>query len=315
MLDIVRKLRARGVLGINQRNADFIGKYNPRSHYPLVDDKLRTKELALKSGISVPELYGVVEIEHQIREVDQILDQHPEFVIKPVHGSGGIGILVVSGRTRQLYRKASGDFITRQELEHHISSTLSGLFSLGGHPDKALIEARVHFDPVFEAITHQGVPDIRIIVFRGFPVMAMVRLPTRASDGKANLHQGAIGAGINMATGRTLTAVCGNEIVSEHPDTRNAVTGVQIPNWPRLLRIAAGCYEMTGLGYVGVDLVLDRDHGPLMLELNARPGLNIQIANGCGLLKRLETIERSFDTGMTVEQRVEFTMTCFGAGR
>jgi len=311
MLALARRLRAAGVLGINQRNADFIAAWNPRHRYPLVDDKLLTKQLAVQAGIAVPELYGVIEIEHQIRELGTLLEQHGEFVIKPAHGSGGVGILVITGRIRKLFRKASGDFITQEELDHHISNTLSGLFSLGGAQDKALIEARVHFDPIFESVTYQGVPDVRIIVFRGVPVMAMVRLPTRASDGKANLHQGAIGAGIDMGTGRTLTAVCGNEVVSEHPDTHQPITGVEIPNWQTLLGIAARCHDLTQLGYVGVDLVLDRVRGPLMLELNARPGLNIQIANRCGLLQRLYIVERELGQLHTLEDRVGFAMREF----
>ncbi|MCA1480890.1 sugar-transfer associated ATP-grasp domain-containing protein, partial [Bradyrhizobium sp. NBAIM08] len=58
-----------------------------------------------------------------------------------------------------------------------------------------------------------------------------------------------------------------------------------------LLLIAARASEMSGLGYVGVDLVLDKFLGPLILELNARPGLAIQIANGNGLLHRLKKVE------------------------
>jgi hypothetical protein len=39
--------------------------------------------------------------------------------------------------------------------------------------------------------------------------------------------------------------------------------------------------------------VIDQLLGPLILELNARPGLNIQLANGEGLLHRLNTIDAS----------------------
>jgi alpha-L-glutamate ligase-like protein len=187
------------------------------------------------------------------------------------------------------------------------------LFSLGGHSDQALIEYRVQFDPVFAEISYQGVPDVRIIVFLGIPVMAMVRLPTRLSSGKANLHQGAIGTGVDIATGRTLTAVWRNGIVQEHPDTANPVTGVQIPHWDRLLGIAAQAHELTGLGYIGVDLVLDRDKGPLILEINARPGLNIQIANNCGLLPRLQKVEEINPKGMDLEARIAFAKRHFRA--
>ncbi len=312
MWGIARALRRAGVLGINQRNAQYTLLHNPRHLYPLVDDKLRTKELAQAAGIAVPELYGVVRIEHQIRELPQLLAPHRDFVIKPAAGSGGDGILVVTGRPKGLYRKASGQLIDHAELAHHVSNVLSGMFSLGGHPDKALIEYRVRFDPVFEAISYQGVPDVRIIVFHGVPVMSMVRLPTRMSDGKANLHQGAIGAGIDLASGRTLTAVWHNDIVDEHPDTGNPVTGVPIPHWDRLLELAARCYELTGLGYVGVDLVLDQDLGPLILELNARPGLNIQIANRAGLQHRLNVVERDGWQLGAVAQRLAFAKERFG---
>ncbi len=159
-----------------------------------------------------------------------------------------------------------------------------------------------------------GVPDVRIIVFFGVPVMSMVRLPTRMSDGKANLHQGAIGAGIDIDTGRTLTAVWRNDTIDEHPYTGNTVSDVQLPRWERLLELAARCYELTGLGYVGVDLVLDKDLGPLILELNARPGLNIQIANRTGLLSRLQLVEAHREKLKDIEERIAFARRHFAAG-
>jgi alpha-L-glutamate ligase-like protein len=162
------------------------------------------------------------------------------------------------------------------------------------------------------------VPDIRIIVLMGYPVMAMLRLPTRQSGGKANLHQGAIGVGVDLATGVTLRGTWLNNIISKHPDTTNAVDGVQLPNWDGFMKLAAGCYELCGLGYIGVDMVLDQDKGPLILELNARPGLNIQIANDTGLTQRTHAIEAHIEAlakeGITedAEQRVRVTQNLFG---
>jgi alpha-L-glutamate ligase-like protein len=313
MPGIAKRLRQAGVLGLNQRNNRYTLVHNPRHLYPLVDDKLRTKQLALKAGLAVPELYGVVEIEHQVEELPGLLKDYPDFVIKPAQGSGGDGVLVVTGRSKQMYRLANGLLMDQAELEYYVSNILSGLFSLGGHSDKALIEYRVQFDPLFAAISFQGVPDVRIVVFLGVPVMAMVRLPTRLSNGKANLHQGAIGAGIDIATGATLTAVWHNQVVTEHPDTGNPVTNLRIPGWDKLLRIAAQSYELTGMGYVGVDLVLDRDKGPLILELNARPGLNIQIANRAGLLPRLKLVEERREPSWSIDDRVEFAKANFVA--
>ncbi len=291
MFGLTKKLSMAGIMGINKRNCDYTLVYNPRKYYPLVDDKLRTKQLAIDAGIAVPELYGVIEIEHQIRELPEFLNKYSDFVLKPAQGTGGEGIEIIVGKVKSLYRKSNGHLVTEEQLQHHVSNILNGLFSLGGHEDKAIIEYRVKFDPVFDAISYQGVPDIRIIVFMGFPVMAMLRLPTHMSSGKANLHKGAIGVGIDIATGRTLNAVWKNDLINEHPDTRNPVTDFEIPKWDELLMIAAKCYELTGLGYLGVDIVLDRVKGPLVLEMNARPGLSIQIANHMGLLHRLEFIQ------------------------
>ncbi len=314
MFRLARTLKERGVLGINGRNALYTLTYNQRRLYPLVDDKLKTKRLAQQAGIAVPELYAVVEIQRQIKDLETLLQPYKDFVIKPASGSGGDGIVVITHRSKGLFRKANGQLVELAQLQHHLSNTLSGMYSLGGQPDKALIEYRVRFDPVFEAISYQGVPDVRIVVFQGVPVMSMVRLPTRMSDGKANLHQGAIGAGIDLATGRTLTAVWRNQIIDEHPDTGNLITGVQIPGWEKLLELSAQCYELTGLGYMGVDLVLDQELGPLILELNARPGLNIQIANNEGLLHRLNQVEREIGCLEYMENKIKFARERFAVG-
>jgi alpha-L-glutamate ligase-like protein len=302
-----RELRRQGVVGMNRRNTQMIAALNPRSRYPLVDDKLRTKEVAIGAGIAVPELYGVIETNHDVRHLPAIVAGHEDFVIKPAHGSGGNGILVITGRVGGQFRKASGLLEDVDGLKHHISNILSGMYSLGGQPDRAMIEYRVRFDPLFGQVSFQGVPDIRTVVYKGYPAMAMVRLPTRASDGKANLHQGAVGAGIDIATGITGHGVLHNDIVDRHPDTGAALGGIAIPDWGRLLGLAAGCYELTGLGYLGVDVVLDRDLGPLILELNARPGLAVQIANGTGLLGNIESIDaHAVRTALGPAARVAF---------
>ncbi|WP_022947106.1 alpha-L-glutamate ligase-like protein [Methylohalobius crimeensis] len=300
-----RRLLGLGILGMNRRNAEYIMRYNPRRFYPLVDDKLQTKRLAMEAGVAVPELYGVVEIQRQIKALHGKLRGYSEgFVVKPAHGSGGEGILVITGRSRGGYRKSSGVLISEEEFEFYVSNILSGLYSLGGLPDCALIERRIDFDPIFANVSYQGVPDIRTIVFRGVPVMAMIRLPTRASDGKANLHQGAVGVGIDLVDGRTFMGTWHESLVEEHPDTGGNIAGLQIPHWETILRLSAACAGLVGLGYIGVDIVLDRKLGPLMLEMNARPGLAIQIANRAGLFQRLRQIDAMASIPATVEERI-----------
>lgn len=300
-----QRLRRLGLMGLNERNANFILPYNARRNYPLVDDKRQTKVLALAAGIPVPELYAVVEIVHEIEQLRERLASISDFVVKPAHGTGGEGILIVIGRHGDRYRKANGLLIGEEELGHHVANILSGMYSLGGLPDAALIEYRVKFDPIFEHISFQGVPDIRTLVFRGVPVLAMIRLPTRLSDGKANLHQGALGVGIDLANGRTSSGIWRETPIDHHPDTGGVLEGLEIPHWDDILALTARCHDLVGLGFVGVDIVLDEQHGPMMLEINARPGLGIQLANGIGLLPRLRWVEALKDIPASVPERVE----------
>ena len=313
-----KALEAKGIMGINRRNADYVLKYNKRSLYPIVDDKIITKQRAIEAGIHVPEMYGIIETEKDIDKLKDIVKDHTDFVVKPAQGAGGAGVVVRADRVEGRYRTVAGGVVAHEEIEHQISNILTGLYSLGGHRDRALIEYRVTPDPIFKSISYEGVPDIRIIVLMGYPIMAMLRLPTRQSGGKANLHQGAIGVGVDLATGITLRGTWLNNKITKHPDTTNAVDGVQLPNWDGFMKLAAGCYELCGLGYIGVDMVLDQDKGPLILELNARPGLNIQIANDCGLTHRAHAVENRLEElkakGIqeTVEERVKFSQELFG---
>lgn len=312
MLGTWLRLKAKGVLGLNARNHRYIMRYNKRHSYPLVDDKLKTKKLAIEAGIAVPKLYGTVSTPHDLNRLGEILLNHHQFVIKPAHGSGGEGVLVIDGMRRDLYVKTDGRALSLDEIRYHASNILSGIYSLGGVPDQAMIEYRVRVDAILEPVSYRGVPDIRVLVFRGVPTMAMIRLPTRNSDGKANLHQGAVGVGIDIATGITIDGVWQNRTVNEHPDFGVPLAGLKIPAWNDLLELAARCYELTGVGYMGVDIVLDRNMGPLILEINARPGLAIQIANQSGLQERLDKVEALDSIPANPKDRVALTLELFG---
>ncbi|MDD4349580.1 MAG: alpha-L-glutamate ligase-like protein [Opitutales bacterium] len=286
-----RTLSKLGVLGINARNFRYIQRYNPRDAYPLVDDKVLTKEIVQERQLKTPTIYAVLSKQYEIAHFHKRIADYPEFVIKPAHGSGGNGILVISGRQGEDYIKASGAIVSRSQVERHLSNILAGLHSLGGQPDQAIIEYRIHPHPLFDRFSFQGVPDIRVLVFLGFPVMAMMRLSTRGSDGKANLHQGAIGVGIDIRSGQPIRAVQRNRPITVHPDTNESLSNLRIEGWQTLVETAAECYPATNLGYMGVDLVVDETQGPMILEMNARPGLSIQLANGQGLKPRLKKVE------------------------
>ena len=305
-------LKQRGIIGMNRRNVQLIAENNPRQLYPLVDNKLKTKQLCLKSGIATPDLLAVFRAQYELRSLEPTLKGLEGFVIKPAQGSGGKGILVIVGRRGDHFIRTDGSEVDSNHVRRHISNILSGLYSLGGRNDVAIVESLVQFDPCFEGMSYEGVPDIRVIVYKGYPVMAMTRLSTHASHGKANLHQGAVGVGLSIRNGSTLRAVMRDNPVTFHPDTGKDLTKLNIPRWDELLALSARCYEITNLGYLGVDLVLDKDLGPLLMELNARPGLAIQLANGQGLLPRINAVNAISERyDHSISERVSFSQNEF----
>jgi alpha-L-glutamate ligase-like protein len=290
-----RRLRELGILGMNRRNAECILDHNPRGKFPIVDDKMRMHRLCSAIGVPTPAVYAEVTSYSMLRRLGELLGERCDFVIKPNRGSAGRGVLVVTGRDEKGYRRHNGEVLGRDDLKQHLCDILSGMYSLGGQPDSAIVQQRVRLHPAFAAITYKGIPDVRVILYRNEPAMAMLRLPTKESGGRANLHQGGIGTGVDLDSGFTHHAVQRNRMVEVHPDTGRAVVGMRVPYWDEVLGLSRRVAEAVGLGYIGVDVVIDACDGPLLLEANARPGLAIQIANGRGLLPRLEAIDAQLD--------------------
>jgi alpha-L-glutamate ligase-like protein len=279
---------AKAVLTINRRNRDYVSRCNPPEIMGNLN-KARAKALMMSEGVPVPENYLLVSKKEDIVEAVEVLMKADSFALKPADGYGGEGILIVLGRRGDRFVTASG-LLTLEDVLEHLRSILEGDYNCG-RPDEALVESLVRTHPSLKPLAPEGVPDIRVLCFRGYPVMAMLRLPTRQSSGKANLHMGAVGAGVEIGTGMIRLGTWMGEIVDRHPDTGAKLEGFQVPFWREVLEIACEAQRATGLGFAGVDIVLDAERGPLVLEVNRRPGLEIQKANGCGLLPRLKAVE------------------------
>jgi len=308
------ELRRWGVIGLNERNGKYLLPNNQRKFYRKVDDKLVTKLLAQEMDLAVPELYHVFRTQGELKDLHAVLGAYESFVIKPSRGSGGRGVLVIKARRGDKFVKASGVVITAKEVVRHVREILGGLFSLGGSRDVAMAEACISCHHDLAKISYQGAPDVRVIMLHGYPVMAMLRVATRQSDGRANLHQGAIGIGIDLVTGRAIHAIHHGVAVTRHPDLDAELLGLQIPGWDQLLEMATKGHEMTGLGYLGADLIVDETRGPVVIELNARPGLAIQLANGIGLRHRLEKVQAQAlaHPGVDWRGRIDFCVESFG---
>ncbi len=284
------ELKRKGILGINSRNTNLIFPLNPRANYALVDNKALTKKLCESQHIPAPRTYALIQRFGDIKKSTDPLLGLPSFVIKPTHGAGGRGVLAIAQRSGKGFKNTKGELFSLEQIEYHISTILSGLYSLSGHPDQAMIEKLIEPHPAFKGLTVAGTSDIRIVIYKTTPIMSMLRLPTRASQGRANLHQGAAGVGIDLETGITYGGVWRDRAFDVHPDTGASLEGVTIPMWEDMLTIATQLSLAIGLQYVGVDVLLDAEDGPLILEANARPGLSIQIANRCGLWQKINEI-------------------------
>jgi alpha-L-glutamate ligase-like protein len=283
-----------GILGMNARNLEYVRPLNKRRGREIADNKLLSKRILKKNDLPVPGLIAKIRTQEELEVFDW--NALPgSFALKPNRGFGGEGIIVVYGRKKNrgdAWVKANGSIITVDDLRAHIRNILDGSFSITNTPDIAFFEERLTLLKLFKPYAYKGIPDIRVIVFNKIPIMAMLRLPTKASDGKANLQQGAIGVGIDMATGTTTTAVLGKSHIIEYiPKTRLALSGIRIPYWKEILRIAVESQRISDLGFLGADIAIDRDRGPVILELNARPGLSIQVANLSGLKSRLNRVK------------------------
>ena len=280
------------ILGLNARGNLFSYPYNNASAKEKANSKLATKRALKKADVPVPDIYAKFVTPHALVSFDW--SKLPDaFALKPNRGLGGEGIIIVKKRSADAvgWITTQRKRVTVDDLKLHIMDILEGAYSIDSAPDVAYIEEYVGRHKALRKYSYRGTPDIRVIVFNYVPTMAMLRLPTKESGGRANLHQGAIAVGIDIATGITTKAYWHGEYIRYKPNTKRKLHGIKIPLWTKVLETAVRCQEATGLGYFGADIVLHPEKGPMILELNFQPGLSIQLANAAGLRKRLERIK------------------------
>lgn len=289
-------VKTSSILGLNARAQLFSYPYNKPLEKKIAGSKLRTKRILKRAEIPVPDIYAKFKNPRDLLNFDW--NSLPSsFALKPNKGLGGEGIIVIKKKAGS-YSKENPAWITMNrrelaidDLRLHILDILEGAFSVRNVPDIAFIEEYVGRHKAFRKYAYRGTPDVRVIVFNKVPVMAMLRLPTKESGGRANLHQGAIGVGVDIATGITTKAIWHKKHIRYKPGSQRKLHGIKMPNWTKILKIAVQCQEITKLGYMGADIVLHPEKGPMVLEINYQPGLSIQLANMAGLKKRLERVE------------------------
>lgn len=283
------------ILGINLRNA-IIAKYNPRWAIEQARDKVAAKVALNAGGVVTTGTICVISSYGDLLNFDPTRDLPDSWAIKPARGSQGDGIVLALRREGNNWYKGSGTKITPTDVVHHVRRIVDGGFSGdSGSEDAALIEPLIRPDARILELVPEGLPDVRVISIREHPLMAMMRIPTLASDGKANLHQRAIGAAVDIDTGVITRAMVVGHEITHHPDTNVNLIGVKLPEWDRVLEMSSKCSAAIGLGYLGVDIILDENDGPMVLEVNAHPGIEIQNINQKGLRRAMVLAGEKFD--------------------
>ncbi|MEO1261686.1 MAG: sugar-transfer associated ATP-grasp domain-containing protein [Bacteroidota bacterium] len=279
----------RVAMGINRRNVELIYPHNQRKHYHLADDKIVAKEVFEKNKIACAKTYAVIEKIGEIESGWAAVQPYEKIAIKPANGRGGGGIKILQKNKNGTGWVAGGQPISDHQVFKHFADIIMGVYSLGGQ-DRVLVEYCIEPHPFFHEIFPVGVPDFRVILLNDVPVLSMLRVPTNKSDGKANLHQGGLGIGINMQTGRLKKGYDGQQYHALHPDSKSPIENRIIPLWQETLELSIKTSKAFPLQYVGVDIVLDKMLGPLLMEINVRPGLGIQMVNQIGQQELMRNI-------------------------
>lgn len=298
------------ILGMNARQQQYVILNSSRAK-AFCSSKYATKVLLENQNIPTAKIHGILTSIEDVQEFEwETLEKN--FVLKPTNGNAGKGVAVFKKKldNKPIWVDNQNKNWTLDEIKLHCFDILDGQYSTYGTNHQVIIEERVAIHSLFDKYAFQGTPDVRIIVYNQVPIMGMLRLPTKESQGRANLHQGAIGVGVDIATGITTSAITGDgKPIQYLPDTKRKLNGIKLPFWKKTLQTAVEAAQAAGLEFCGIDLFISEEKGPLVVELNANPGLSIQLANRSGMRRRLERV-RDLNV-LNADHGVRIGMTLF----
>lgn len=330
------------ILWINARNLHYIGKHNPVKSVRLADNKITTKLFLTERWIPLPETYAVIQNRSELAHFDFSSLPHVCFIIKPARWSRGRGIfrvkklkdhvvdhslfktsLTPANRWSSLFwRKevqhevkdqhrfeVQGHIISESLLKTYCLDILDGKESLQGKPDHILIEEMLVPWDGFEAFCEHGLADIRVIVYNFVPVAAMLRVPTEASAGKANLDRGWVWLGVEVGSWKVQSMYLKGKVYKESfPESYVQFLWKKLSYREDILQRSTQIQYYVNLWYLALDRVIT-ETWPKLLEINARAGLKIQLALDLPLRHRLEKIgDLKIDSP---EKGVEICQTLF----
>ena len=278
------------ILWMNKRYLKYIKAFNPKKDMKLADSKLKTKKLLQDLDIPSPKLIDVIKNRKQLQNYDFSKFEWEEFVVKPNKWSKWKWILICKMINKNIV-KISWQLIDIDTFKKQIADILDGRYSMTMWADIAFIEEKIIPWDDFSIFCEYGLADIRLITMQLVPVMAMLRYPTKESDGKANIAAGWVWFWIDIASGKITSMYHNRKIyIKEFPEDYKQFQWKQISYWDDILLYSSQIQYFTNIWYLWLDWTIAQPW-PNLIEINAMAGMEIQLVNGEWLENRLKKVE------------------------
>ncbi|MCX6807778.1 MAG: DUF1704 domain-containing protein [Patescibacteria group bacterium] len=287
----------RHILGANSNFLDFVYPVRSQQDFSWIKNRSKIKAWLQARGIFMPKTLLIVK---NISDLDRLnFDILPQkFIIRKVFNNGrDDNILTLSSIGANAWLDSRKRLWKPEDIKQHILDILDGGFSKSGLPDIACIEQRPELDKFFARLGQDGLPVIKIIVYRNVPLMAMLKLaPPAIVNNKFGLRQNEILIGIDIATGET-TNLFTNSVFDHKkeiltlPWSGRVVRGLEIPMWQDILLLASQVQSLINANYLTVEISLDAKNGPVVCGLSIDSDLDVQLANHSSLRERLDKVK------------------------
>jgi len=186
---------------------------------------------------------------------------------KPADGIRGMGAKLYKYEKDGHYRMDDGHLLSQNELLDHLSEA--------SRETSHLLQKRFFNHPDLSGLSTRALCTVRIVTCRNpggpsTPLISIFRMPTGMNI-TDNMRVNALGSPIDEKTGTLGDAMSMDpavEPVSRHPDTGHVITGVKIPFWPEIIKLALSAHdEFPDFSSIGWDVAVTED-GPLLVEGN-----------------------------------------------
>jgi hypothetical protein len=208
-----------------------------------------------------------------------------DLFVKPLVGKGGRGGQRWDYCGSDEYRSSQGLVLRRRELfARWLNKSVR---------KPLLVQPRILNHIALRSLNNGALSTIRLLTCldeddRPELIGAIMRMAIGKNVVVDNAHAGGIAAAVNLETGTLgpasdlgMSARLG--WLNEHPTTHARIEGVTLPCWPSVRKLVARAHStIPGAVVLGWDVAITPD-GPLLIEANGGPGLEImQRANRQG---------------------------------